>query len=236
MQQGSPRRAALTLPSLAVFLLFFAGPFAYFFIISFWQVRLFKLTPDLSLDNYIGVFEEYTYPLAFTFCIALFIAVLTVVFAFALAYLIRFVAGRLGPALLMMVLLTLFGGYLVKIYAWKTILGTNGILNAALMSLGIVDEPLPWLLYNPGAVVVTLLHFLTPPRGAADLWLSEIDPRPATGSISGPWRRRLAQPARHRPAAGADRHHGGLRIGFPDLRRRLRHAAHGRWHQLADGR
>ena len=162
MQHGSSRRTALTLPALAVFLLFFAGPFAYFFIISFWQIRLFKLTPDFSLDNYIGVFEEYTYPLAFTFCIALFIAVLTVTFSFALAYLIRFVAGRFGPALLMMILLTLFGGYLVKIYAWKTILGTHGILNGALLSLGVIDEPLPWLLYNPGAVVVTLLHFLTP--------------------------------------------------------------------------
>jgi spermidine/putrescine transport system permease protein len=154
--------ALFTLPALVVFILFFASPFTYFFIISFWHIRLFRLTPDFSFDNYVGVAENYLYPLGFTFCIALVIAVLTISFAFGIAYLIRFAAGRWGPPLLMLVLLTLFGGYLVKIYAWKTILGSNGIINTALVVLGIVDEPLPWLLYNPGAVVLTLVHFLTP--------------------------------------------------------------------------
>ena len=56
----------------------------------------------------------------------------------------------------------MFGGYLVKIYAWKSILGKFGILNTGLMGLGVIDEPILWLLYNPGAVVVTLTHFLIP--------------------------------------------------------------------------
>jgi spermidine/putrescine transport system permease protein len=181
-----------TLPALVVFLLFFASPFSYFFVVSFWRIRLFRLTPDFTFDNYIGVAQNYLYPLGFTFCIALVIAVLTIAFAFGVAYLIRFVAGRWGAPLLMLVLLTLFGGYLVKIYAWKTILGSNGIVNTALVVLGIIDEPLPWLLYNPGAVVVTLLHFLTPlavlPIYGSLRSIADIDVEAARDLGATPWR------------------------------------------------
>ena len=57
----------------------------------------------------------------------------TTLIAFAFAYAIRFRAGRFGNALLFLTLITLFGGYLVKIYAWKSILGREGILNLALL-------------------------------------------------------------------------------------------------------
>jgi len=193
MPRKTLTQVLFSLPAVIVFALFFAAPFSYFLVVSFWRIRLFKLRPDFVFENYVGVFENYLYPLGFTFCIALLIAVLTVLLAFAIAYLIRFVAGRFGPALLMLVLLTLFGGYLVKIYAWKTILGTNGILNMALLSLGIVDEPLPWLIYNPGAVVVTLLHFLTPlavlPIYGGLSSISDIDLEAARDLGAGPWRR-----------------------------------------------
>jgi spermidine/putrescine transport system permease protein len=184
--------ALFTLPALVMFVAFFGAPFSYFFVVSFWRVRLFRLTPDFTFDNYIAVVESYLYPLGFTLAIALVIALLTLVFAFAIAYLIRFVAGRWGPPLLMLVLLTMFGGYLVKIYAWKTILGSNGILNMALVAVGVVDEPLPWLLYNPGAVVVTLLHFLTPlavlPIYGSLRSIDDIDLEAARDLGAGPWR------------------------------------------------
>ena len=50
----------------------------------------------------------------------------------------------------------------MKIYAWKTLLGSAGILNQALMLSGIVDEPIRWFLYTPFAVVLTLVHFMLP--------------------------------------------------------------------------
>ncbi len=156
------RRNLPLLPSLAVFVVFFLLPIAYFFVISFWRVRLYKLTSDFSFQNYITTYEEYFHAAVFTFAIALIIAVLTTGFAFAFAYLIRFKAGRFGPLLLFIALITMFGGYLVKIYAWKTILGKQGILNTGLIGLGVIDEPIPWFLYNPSSVVITLVHFLLP--------------------------------------------------------------------------
>ncbi|MSP83349.1 MAG: ABC transporter permease [Alphaproteobacteria bacterium] len=149
-------------PSGAVFLLLFVAPFAFLFVVSFWRKKMFVLEPDFTLVNYSETLADYGWPLAFTLMIAFAIAVLTTVLAFLFAYAIRFHAGRYANALLFVTLITLFGGYLVKIYAWKTILGTEGILNSALLTLGIVDQPLTVFIYNPGAVVVTLTHFLLP--------------------------------------------------------------------------
>ena len=149
-------------PAAAAFALLFVLPLGYFLVVSFWRLKSYRLSPDISLVNYVEVFREYLPALLFTVALSLAIAVLTTVLGFMIAYLARFRAGRYGPALLFIVLMTLFGGYLVKIYAWKTILGSQGILNAALVQFGIVDEPVTWLLYNPLSVVITLVHFLLP--------------------------------------------------------------------------
>jgi spermidine/putrescine transport system permease protein len=149
-------------PAAAAFTLLFLIPLGYFLVVSFWRLKSYRLTPDISLVNYVEVFHEYLPAMLFTVLISLVIAAITTLLGFMIAYLARFRAGRYGPALLFIVLMTLFGGYLVKIYAWKTILGSQGILNAALVQFGVVDEPITWLLYNPLSVIITLVHFLLP--------------------------------------------------------------------------
>ena len=156
------RRWLLPAPAAAVFVGLFIAPVAFFFAMSFWRKKAMRLVPDFTFENYVETWEKYAGVIAITLGIALATALLTTAIAFAFAYLIRFKAGRLGPPLLFITLLTLFGGYLVKIYAWKSILGKDGILNSALLWLGIVREPLTIFIYNPGAVVVTLTYFLLP--------------------------------------------------------------------------
>src|SRR5262245_45830435 len=156
------RRWLLPAPAAAVFIGLFVAPQAFFFAMSFWRKKGMRLTPDFTFENYVEAWEKYAGVIAITLGIALATALLTTTIAFAFAYLIRFKAGRLGPPLLFITLLTLFGGYLVKIYAWKSILGKVGILNSALLALGIVDEPLTIFIYNPAAVIVTLTYFLLP--------------------------------------------------------------------------
>jgi len=152
----------LIAPSAAIFLLLFVAPFLHFFLISFWVVRSYKLQTDFSLASYARVGRDYVEIATFTIALALIVALLTTLAGFLYAYIIRFRAGRFGPLLLFISLATLFGGYLMKIYAWKTILGNEGVLNSALMSLGLIDQPFTALLYSPAAVVVTLVHFLVP--------------------------------------------------------------------------
>lgn len=152
----------MLLPSLAVFGLVFVVPLIYLLVVSFWRKDRFGMVPEANLDNYAETFGEYLPSLWFTFAMATVIAVVTVLLAFCLAYVIRFKAGRYAVPLLFVSLITLFGGYLSKIYVWKTILGETGILNTTLLLLGILDEPTTAFLYNPIAVVITLTHFLLP--------------------------------------------------------------------------
>ncbi len=156
------RRWLLLAPGAAVFGALFVVPLASFFAMSFWSVKAMRVQPDFTLMNYAKAFARYGDMGARTLAIAFAVGLATTAVAFGFAYVIRFKAGRLGPLLLFMTLVTLFGGYLVKIYSWKSILGTEGILNSALLALGVVDEPLTIFIYNPGAVVVTLVHFLLP--------------------------------------------------------------------------
>ena len=117
--RGQVRRWLIAGPAVAVFGGLFVAPVAFFFAMSFWPKKAMHLVPDFTFENYVETWKKYADVIVITLGIALATAALTTIIAFAFAYLIRFKAGRLGPPLLFVTLLTLFGGYLVKIYAWK---------------------------------------------------------------------------------------------------------------------
>ena len=156
------RQTWLLMPAAIIFVGAFAAPLLYFLVISFWSVRARIMRPDLTLKNYIATWADYYDAMASTLLIALAVGVLTTILALAFAYAIRFKCSRLEMPLLFLALTTLFGGYLVKIYAWKSILGREGILNKLLLWTGIIDQPLDALLYSVNGVVITLTYFLLP--------------------------------------------------------------------------
>lgn len=156
------RDAALMGPAAAVLGLLFVLPLVWFLVVSFYRVQLFQVIPDASLSNYAKVLADYAGPIAFTAAISAGIAVITTFLAFVVAHMIWARGGAFGAFLLGATLLTLFGGYLVKIYAWRTILGREGIVNSTLVGLGIVDQPIDALLYSPAAVVLVLVSYLLP--------------------------------------------------------------------------
>ncbi len=156
------RRMLLLAPSSAIFLALFLVPLSYFFVISFWRVRTYKLRPDATLEQYGTVFAEYWQSLGYTFLIAFSIAIITTLIAFGYAYFCRFKARRFGLLFVFLAVITLFGGYLTKIYMWKTILGSNGILNSAFLIAEIIQEPITVFLFSPIAVVITLTHYTLP--------------------------------------------------------------------------
>ena len=153
---------ALTLPSAIIFFAVFVLPFIYFFIISFWIVDFFEVTPAATLANYHEIYVKYVPIALYTLALSTTTAIVTVIIGFIYAFIARFKLPRWADILLFIVLITMFGGYLMKIYAWKTILGNEGVLNSALIAAGIIDQPISALLYSPGAVIVTLLHFALP--------------------------------------------------------------------------
>jgi spermidine/putrescine transport system permease protein len=152
----------LVAPSALIFCVLFIAPMAFFVVLSFWQVEYFELSTEPTLSNYRDVFANYWHVMGFTVVLATATALLTTALGFVFSFLARFRAGEWAQVLLFIVLITLFGGYLMKIYAWKTILGNEGMLNSALMAAGIISSPITSLLYSPQAVVITLMHFSLP--------------------------------------------------------------------------
>ncbi len=63
---------------------------------------------------------------------------------------------------LFLITIPFWTSYLIRVFLWKVILGYNGVVNSALMALGITSEPLQWISYNVGAVVMTLAHAYAP--------------------------------------------------------------------------
>lgn len=184
--------AILLAPAIAVFLGLFVAPAGFYFVVSFWSVKLYKMRPDFTFANYAKAITQHWRLLLYTLELSLAISLLTVVLGFIFAYIIRFKAGRWSLLLLFVTTTTLFGGYLMKIYAWKTVLGNVGVLNTALIGLGLTDEPLTFLFYTPGAVVVTLVHFLLPlailPIYASLRGVTDIELEAARDLGAGSWR------------------------------------------------
>jgi spermidine/putrescine transport system permease protein len=155
-------RAVALAPAYGILGLLFFVPIAMLFAVSFWSVHSFQLHPDLTLAAYERTFAAYGPILAWTLLIASAVALLCTIIGFVFAYGARFRMGRFADLFILATLITMFGGYLVKIYAWKAILSVNGVLNSILLDLGIVSQPVTWFIFNSGAVIVTLTHFLLP--------------------------------------------------------------------------
>jgi spermidine/putrescine transport system permease protein len=81
---------------------------------------------------------------------------------YPLAYFLSFCAGAKKDLLYQLVIIPLWVSYLVRAYAWKTILGSDGVLNTLLQYAHLTKHPLEFLLYSPFAVVLTLTHIYTP--------------------------------------------------------------------------
>ena len=143
---------------------FFAVPMAGLLVLSFWRSQGFELIADFSLESYEKIATSPLYQaLALrTVVIGLVTTAIVVPMAFALSYVMRFVLERRAQLILQLALVSLFSGYLVRIYAWRTILGKQGLLNSALEWLGIIDEPLEFLIYSNLATVITLTGLLLP--------------------------------------------------------------------------
>jgi spermidine/putrescine transport system permease protein len=86
------------------------------------------------------------------------VTAVTVAAAYPIAYFIAFHVHRHKRALLLLIAAPFLTSYLLRVFAWKIILGYNGVINASLKGLGVIDAPLQFLVYNPTAIVIALSH------------------------------------------------------------------------------
>ena len=151
-------------PLLLFYLAFFAAPLVLLVAYSFFKAKLLGVIPAFVLDSYItALTDKLFYQVLWnTITVGLLTATMCVLIAYPFVYIITFVFPRWRDLLLFLVLVTLFAGYLARIYAWRTLLGAEGITNSLLMGLGVISEPLHFLLYSQFAVVVAMLSIYLP--------------------------------------------------------------------------
>jgi spermidine/putrescine transport system permease protein len=158
-------KLAVTLPPMLWVAIFLLVPYALMFAYSFWSVSPTQaVVHSWSIANYRELFSHAVYrqTLLHSAWIAARVMIFSLLLGYPLAYLLSFHAGATKNLLYQLVIIPLWVSYLVRAYAWKTILGTDGVLNTSMQYLHLTSHPLQFLLYSPFAVVLTLTHIYTP--------------------------------------------------------------------------
>ena len=157
-------KAAITIPPLAWVTLFLLVPYLLMFCYSFWAVASGNVVHQWNLGNYQDLFTKdvYRQTLLRSLWIAARVTAFALLLGYPLAYFLSFYAGARKDLFYQLVIIPLWVSYLVRAYAWKTILGTDGVLNTLLQFFHITQHPVDSLLYSPFAVVLTLTHIYTP--------------------------------------------------------------------------
>jgi spermidine/putrescine transport system permease protein len=154
-----PRAAPATLYLSALLVV----PICTLLVYSFFESSFFGVEETFTLEAYHEVLTEDLYRTLIlrSIAVALIVALFTIPIAYALAYAITFRIKR-GVLVLVLLLAPMFASYVVRVFAWKLILGPTGFVNRGLAELGVIDEPLRFLLYGRFAVTLTLTTILIP--------------------------------------------------------------------------
>ena len=157
-------KSIVSLPPLLWVGLFLLLPYALMFAHSFWLVRDGFLVHEWNLQNYAKLFHNPVYleVLFRTMRIAASVTLFSLLLGYPLAYFMSFEAGVRKELFYQLVIVPLWVSYLVRGYAWKTILGSDGVLNGFLQYFHVTKEPVGFFLYSPFAVVLMLTHIYTP--------------------------------------------------------------------------
>ncbi|RTD90116.1 ABC transporter permease [Variovorax atrisoli] len=162
-------------PFALVFLLFFLIPLALVAMVSLWNFNEYELIPGVTLRNYLSLFEGCsrltdngdlcvtlnTYLSTFKFC--LLVWGITLVIGFSVAYFLAFHVRSSTMQTVLFVLCTVpfWTSNVIRMISWVPLLGRNGLVNQALMGVGLVDRPLEWLLFSDFSVVLAFVHLYT---------------------------------------------------------------------------
>ena len=160
LKSESLRGYSLLSPTLLAMLLGLVMPMLVLFTLSFWIQEYLDFIRTFSIKNYLDFFQKpiYIKILFKSIRMSSLVTVVTVLLAYPMAYYIAFRVKRNKLVWLILITVPFWTSYLLRVFAWKIMLGYNGVINSGLKSLGLLSEPLEFLLYNPTSVVITLAH------------------------------------------------------------------------------
>lgn len=147
---------------------------------AFRESAFLGVGPGPTLEQFRNLIDQPTFWTLTrrTIGIGLVVGPLVTLLSFVMAYGIRFrFSPRAGRRIFAVVIAAGIASFLVRIFAWATILNGNGLVNKTLQAMGLIDEPAEFLFYSPLAVIVTM-SYLYLPIGIAIMFgaLQDIDP------------------------------------------------------------
>ncbi|AXS41694.1 ABC transporter permease [Breoghania sp. L-A4] len=152
----------LVTPLACVLAFFLLLPIATITVVSFWNYNEWSFFPDFILDNY--AFHLTSHVTWATYLKTLKFMALTWIFCtaigFTVAYFLAFHVRSLSVQIALFLVCTIpfWTSNIIRMISWIPFLGRNGIANSALIGMGVIDEPLEWLLYSDFAVVLAFVH------------------------------------------------------------------------------
>lgn len=159
-------------PYALVFMLFFVLPLLLIVAVSFWDATEYEMIPAFTGKNYAEIFSGCsntqdmcvslrTYLSTFRFSLMAWLG--TLLIGFTVAYFMAFHVRTARMQMLLFVLCTIpfWTSNVIRMISWVPLLGRNGLVNDFLLSLGITNQPLDWLLFSPFAVVLAFVHLFT---------------------------------------------------------------------------
>jgi len=151
-------------PAMGIFVCLYIAPMLLMFIYSFWTVQNFRMVPIWTLDNYIFFLTNTAYLRVFirTVITAAVATGLALLISYPLAYYVAKIAKRAKLFLIFFIVIPFWTSFVIRAYAWATILGARGLINGLLISTGLIDEPLQQILYSPVSVIIGLLCIYLP--------------------------------------------------------------------------
>jgi putative spermidine/putrescine transport system permease protein len=157
-------------PFAAVFMVFFLIPLGLTVMVSFWDYNEYQILPAFTARSYLEIFEGCidklpelcvtfkTYLSTLKFCLIVWLITLVVGFfvAYFLAFHVR--SATMQIALFLVCTIPFWTSNVIRMISWIPLLGRNGLINSTLIRLGIIREPLEWLIYSDVSVILSLVH------------------------------------------------------------------------------
>jgi putative spermidine/putrescine transport system permease protein len=154
--RSQPTGFSAVLPALGLVMLFFVLP-----VLALLMRSILEPTP--GIENYAEFFGSTTYlkVLSNTFVVAAVVTVVSLVIGFPVAWFLAIAPRRWSSLLFAIIILSMWTNLLARTYAWMVLLQSTGVINRALMSLGIISEPLS-LINNLIGVTVGMTYIMLP--------------------------------------------------------------------------
>jgi putative spermidine/putrescine transport system permease protein len=155
----------LASPLALVLALFLILPIILIVVVSFWSATEFSIVPDFSFENYAFLFgSSVTYTVFLnTFKYAAITWAITLILGFTIAYFLAFHvrSQTWQTALFLLCTIPFWTSNIIRMISWIPFLGRNGLANETLISWGVIDAPLEWLLFSDFSVILAFVHLYT---------------------------------------------------------------------------